>query len=284
MVSRVFSINTKCQILVYRSLFNRPNSPEQFLAHTRAESLEPKPRISRSTDIRAWTAVVMRTLRRFGLRNLPGHKVSLNADVRNTLVTVQTVPPEPGIIPVAVISVMGVPHDDIPEIKRTSDISVLKFHLAEAGELQKKRYRSSVRNAVNGRKWKSVVRFKLGGVDDVRKRDGAPVKHFGIGIVCDILLVHVPDIINIDILNTIAAVQQIRMDCGFLFQRQRNFFFGNSHVLCAVGVLVKLRKLSALRQYSVASGRKLGTARRTVSVPRQFRKCPPRYPNQRFPA
>ena len=74
MVSRVFSINTKCQILVYRSLFNRPNSPEQFLAHTRAESLEPKPRISRSTDIlRAWTAVVMRTLRRFGSRNLPGH-------------------------------------------------------------------------------------------------------------------------------------------------------------------------------------------------------------------
>ena len=150
MVSRVFSINTKCQIPIYRLLSNRPNSPEQPLAHTRAESLEPKPRISRSTDIlRAWTAVVMRALWRFGLRNLPGHKVSLNADVRNTLVTVQTVPPEPGIIPVAVISVMGVPHDDIPEIKRTSDISVLKFHLAEAGELQKKRYRSSVRNAVN---------------------------------------------------------------------------------------------------------------------------------------
>ena len=84
---------------------------------------------------------------------------------------------------------------------------------------------------VNGREWKSVVRFKLGGVDDVRKRDGAPVKHFGIGVVCDILLVHIPDIVHIDILNTIAAVQQIRMDCGFLFQRQRNFFFGNSHVL-----------------------------------------------------
>ena len=48
------------------------------------------------------------------------------------------------------------------------------------------------------------------------------------------------------------------MDCGFIFQRQRNSFFGNSHVLCAVGVLVKLRNLSALRQYSVASGRKLG--------------------------
>ena len=150
MVSRVFSINTKCQILVYRSLFNRPNSPEQFLAHTRAESLEPKPRISRSTDILcAWTAVVMRTLRRFGSRNLPGHEVGLNADVRNTLVTVQTVPPKPGIVPAAVISFMGVPHDDIPEIKRTADISVLKLHLAEAGELQKKRYRSSVRNAVN---------------------------------------------------------------------------------------------------------------------------------------
>ena len=84
----------------------------------------------------------MRTMRRFGSRNLPGHKVSLNADVRNALVTVQTVPPKPGIIPV-----MGVPHDDIPEIKRTADISVLKLHLAEAGELQKKRYRSSVRNA-----------------------------------------------------------------------------------------------------------------------------------------
>lgn len=84
----------------------------------------------------------MRTMRRFGSRNLPGHKVSLNADVRNALVTVQTVPPKPGIIPV-----MGVPHDDIPGIKRTADISVLKFHLAEAGELQKKRYRSSVRNA-----------------------------------------------------------------------------------------------------------------------------------------
>ena len=150
MVSRVFSINTKCQILVYRSLFNRPNSPEQFLAHTRAESLEPKPRISRSTDIlRAWTAVVMRTLRRFGSRNLPGHEVGLNSDVRNALVTVQTVPPEPGIIPVAVISFMGVPHEDIPGIKRTADISVLKFHLAEAGELQEQRYRSSARNAVN---------------------------------------------------------------------------------------------------------------------------------------
>ena len=136
MVSRVFSINTKCQIPIYRSLSNRPNSPEQPLAHTRAKSLEPKSRISCSTDIlRAWTAV-MRTMRRFWSRNLPGHKVSLNADVRNALVTVQTVPPKPGII-----SVMGVPHDYIPEIKRTSDISVLKFHLAEAGELQKKRYR-----------------------------------------------------------------------------------------------------------------------------------------------
>ena len=116
-----------------------------LLAHTRAEPLEPKPRISRSTDILcAWTAVVMRTMRRVGSRNLPGHEISLNADVRNALVTVQTVPPEPGIIPVAVISVMGVPHDDIPEIKRTSDISVLKLYLAEAGELQKQRYRSSV--------------------------------------------------------------------------------------------------------------------------------------------
>ena len=149
MVSRVFSINTKCQIPIYRSLSNRPNSPEQPLAHTRAKSLEPKSRISCSTDIlRAWTAV-MRTMRRFWSRNLPGHKVSLNADVRNALVTVQPVPPESGIIPVAIISVMGVPHDYIPEIKRTADISVLKFHLAEAGELQKKRYRSSVRNAVN---------------------------------------------------------------------------------------------------------------------------------------
>ena len=72
----------------------------------------------------------MRTMRRFGLRNLPGHEAGLNADVRNALVTVQTVPPEPGIIPVAVISVMGIPHDYIPGIKRTSDISVLKLHLA----------------------------------------------------------------------------------------------------------------------------------------------------------
>ena len=149
MVSRVFSINTKCQIPIYRLLSNRPNSPEQPLAHTRAKSLEPKSRISCNTDIlRAWTAV-MRTMRRFGSRNLPGHEVGLNADVRNTLVTVQTVPPKPGIVPAAVISFMEVPHDDIPGIKRTSDISVLKFHLAEAGELQKKRYRSSVRNAVN---------------------------------------------------------------------------------------------------------------------------------------
>ena len=90
----------------------------------------------------------MRTLWRIGSRNLPGHEVGLNADVRNTLVTVQTVPPEPGIIPV-VIPVMGVPHDDIPGIKRTSDISVLKFYLSEAGELQEQRYRSSARNAVN---------------------------------------------------------------------------------------------------------------------------------------
>ena len=126
-------------------LTNRMNRPKQLLAHTRAEPLEPKPRISRSTDILcAWTAVVMRTLRRFGSRNLPGHEVGLNADVRNTLVTVQTVPPKPGIIPV-----MGVPHDDIPGIKRTSDIGVLKFHLAEAGELQEQRYRSSACNAVN---------------------------------------------------------------------------------------------------------------------------------------
>ena len=86
----------------------------------------------------------MRTLWRIGSRNLLGHEVGLNADVRNALVTVQTVPPEPGIIPVAVIPVMGVPHDDIPEIKQTADISVLKLYLAEAGELQKQRYRSSV--------------------------------------------------------------------------------------------------------------------------------------------
>ena len=168
------------------------NRPKQPLAHTRAESLEPKPRISCNTGILcAWIAVVMRTLRRFGLRNLPGHEIGLNADVRNALVTVQPVPPEPGIIPVAVRSVMGVPHDDIPEIKQTADISVLKLYLAEAGELQKQRYRSAIRNAVNGRERKSVVRFKLGGVDDVRQRDGAPVEHFGIGVVCDILLVHV---------------------------------------------------------------------------------------------
>ena len=31
-------------------------------------------------------------------------------------------------------------------------------------------------------------------VDDVRQRDGVPVEHFGIGVVCDILLVHIPDI------------------------------------------------------------------------------------------
>ena len=118
-------------IPIYRLLSNRPNSPEQPLAHTRAESLEPKPRISRNTDILCtWTAVVMRTQRRFGLRNLSGHEVGLNADVRNTLVTVQTVPPKPGIVPAAVISFMGVPHDDIPEIKRTADISVHKLHLA----------------------------------------------------------------------------------------------------------------------------------------------------------
>ena len=59
----------------------------------------------------------MRTLWRIGSRNLLGHEVGLNADVRNALVTVQTVPPEPGIIPVAVISVMGVPHDYIPGIE-----------------------------------------------------------------------------------------------------------------------------------------------------------------------
>ena len=57
------------------------------------------------------------------------------------------------------------------------------------------------------------------------------------------------------------------MDCGFLFQRQRNSFFGNSHVLFAVGVLVKLRNLSALRQNSVSSGRKLGTAHWQVKEP-----------------
>ena len=91
----------------------------------------------------------MRALRRFGLRNFAGHEIGLNADVRNALVTVQTVPPKSGIVPAAVISFMGVPHEDIPGIKRTADISVLKFHLAEAGELQEQRYRSSARNAVN---------------------------------------------------------------------------------------------------------------------------------------
>ena len=94
------------------------NRPKQLLAHTRAESLEPKPRISRHADILyAWTAVVMRALRRFGLRNFAGHEIGLNADVRNALVTVQTVPPKPGIILVAVMSVMGVPHDYIPGIE-----------------------------------------------------------------------------------------------------------------------------------------------------------------------
>ena len=86
----------------------------------------------------------MRALLRFGLRNFAGHEIGLNADVRNALVTVQPVPPEPGIIPVTIISVMGVSHYDIPGIKRTADISVLKLYLAEAGELQKQRYRSSV--------------------------------------------------------------------------------------------------------------------------------------------
>ena len=59
----------------------------------------------------------MRALRRFGLRNFAGHEIGLNADVRNALVTVQTVPPKPGIILVAVMSVMGVPHDYIPGIE-----------------------------------------------------------------------------------------------------------------------------------------------------------------------
>lgn len=90
----------------------------------------------------------MRTLRRFGLRNLLGHKVGLYTNVGNALVTVQPVPPNPGIIPVAVIPVMGVPHDDIPVIERTADISFHKLHLAEAGELQKQRDRSGIAHPV----------------------------------------------------------------------------------------------------------------------------------------
>ena len=98
--------------------------------------------------------------------------------MRNALATVQTVPPEPGIILLAVMSVMGVPHDYIPGIKRTADVSVLKLNLAQAGEFKKQRDRSGVPHSVNRGKRKAIVRFKLPSVDDVRQCDGAPVEHF----------------------------------------------------------------------------------------------------------
>ena len=90
---------------------------------------------------------------------------------------------------------MRITHNQIIKVNGTANIQVFKLHLAQTGEFQEKSNRASVAQTVYRWERKAVIRFKLVGINYVCDSDCTLVKDFGIGIISDILLVHVPHIV-----------------------------------------------------------------------------------------